>query len=72
MFELVLPASLDPSELRCAEEVARELGLETEKVETSPALSFIQLWQLLFLSFQRARYGLKIVKPGLEVSDSLT
>ncbi len=32
MFELVLPTSLEPVELRCAEEVARELGLETEKV----------------------------------------
>ena len=32
MTELVLPATLDASEIRCAEEVAKELELETEQV----------------------------------------
>ena len=38
MPELVLPANLSPGEIRCAEEVAKDLQLETEKVG-NPTLS---------------------------------
>lgn len=33
MTEIVLPANIEAKELKCAEEVAKELGLETEKVK---------------------------------------
>ena len=32
MMELVLPASLEPEEIACAQEIAKELDLKTELV----------------------------------------
>ena len=39
MLELVLPNNLSREELACAEDVARELGLGTEKVKAGIILS---------------------------------
>ena len=48
MMELVLPASLAPEEIACAEEVAKDLELQTELVsnllvyQARPSLTFLE------------------------------
>ena len=74
MLELVLPECLGKEEVACAGEVARELGLKTEKVNHTlyckcTLSKLCGVCVCVCVSMQNPQCGLRVFKPGVQPED---